>query len=77
MGENVDGLSVRDAAEKCLTAIATLSADIGIPTGLSAMNVKEEDFALMAGNAKLDICQFTNPRTATLEQVIQIYKNAM
>lgn len=31
----------------------------------------------MAGNAKLDACQFTNPRTATLEQVIQIYKNAM
>ena len=77
MGENVDGLSAREAAEKCLTAIATLSTDVGIPTGLAALDVKEEDFALMAGNAKLDACQFTNPRTATLEQVIQIYKNAM
>jgi len=77
MGENIDGLSARDAAEVCLTAISTLASDVGIPDGLAALNVKESDFALMAGNAKKDACQFTNPRTATLEQVIQIYKNAM
>ena len=77
MGENIEGLSARDAAELCLEAISKLSADVGIPSGLAVLNVKEEDFALMAGNAKLDICQFTNPRTATLEEVIQIYKNAM
>jgi len=77
MGENVEGLSARDAAEVCLAAISKLSADVGIPSGLSALKVKEADFALMAGNAKKDVCQFTNPRTATLEEVIQIYKDAM
>jgi len=77
MGENIEGLSARDAAEVCLEAISTLSADVGIPSGLTALNVKLEDLELMAGNAKKDACQFTNPRTATLEQVIQIYKNAM
>jgi len=77
MGENVEGLSDRDAAEVCLEAISQLSRDVGIPTGLSELNVKEEDLALMAGNAKKDACQFTNPRTATLEQVIQIFKDAM
>ena len=77
MGENIEGLSARDAAEVCLDAISRLSSDVGIPSGLSALNVKEEDFALMAGNAKKDACQFTNPRTATLEQVIQIFKDAM
>jgi alcohol dehydrogenase len=77
MGENIAGLSARDAAEVCLDAISQLSADVGIPSGLTALNVKEEDLALMAGNAKKDACQFTNPRTATLEQVIQIYKDAM
>ncbi|GAB6156057.1 hypothetical protein JCM17380_48090 [Desulfosporosinus burensis] len=55
MGENVDGLSDRDAAEKCFSAISTLSQDVGIPTGLAALNVKEEDFALMAENAKLEL----------------------
>lgn len=77
MGENIAGLSARDAAEKCLNAISTLSQDVGIPAGLSALKVKEEDFELMASNAKVDACQATNPRKATLEQVIEIYKNAM
>ena len=77
MGENVDGLSARDAADVAIEAIAKLSADVGIPSGLAALNVKEEDFELMAGNAKKDACQFTNPRTATLEQVIQMYRDAM
>jgi alcohol dehydrogenase len=31
----------------------------------------------MAENAKKDACQFTNPRKATLEQVIGIFKAAM
>jgi alcohol dehydrogenase len=31
----------------------------------------------MAENAKKDACQFTNPRTASLEQVIEIFKAAM
>ena len=34
MGENVDGLSVRDAAEKALLAIEKLSNDVGISRGL-------------------------------------------
>jgi len=35
MGENIDGLSARDAAEVCLTAISTLASDVGIPDGLA------------------------------------------
>jgi alcohol dehydrogenase len=77
MGENVDGLSVFDAAQKAIDSIKKLSSSIGIPSGLKELNVKEEDFEIMAKNAKVDACQFTNPRTATLEQVIQIFKNAM
>jgi alcohol dehydrogenase len=41
MGENVDGLSQREAAEKALTAISTLSKDVKIPSGLREVNVKE------------------------------------
>ena len=77
MGENISGLSVNDAAAKAIAAIRRLSASIGIPTGLKALNVKEEDLKVMAENAKKDACQFTNPRTATLEQVIDIFKAAM
>lgn len=77
MGENVEGLSRRAAAEKALEAIQVLSADIGIPTGLAELGVKEEDLKIMAENAKKDACQLTNPRKMTLEDVIQVYKNAM
>lgn len=77
MGENVDGLSVPKAAQKAIDSIKKLSASIGIPSGLAELGVKEEDFEVMAKNAKVDACQFTNPRTATLEQVIEIFRNAL
>lgn len=77
MGENISGLSVYEAAEKAIVAIRRLSAAIGIPTGLKALNVKEEDLKVMAENAKKDACQFTNPRKASLEQVVEIFKAAM
>jgi len=77
LGENITGLSVTEAADKAIAAIRKLSASIGIPTGLKDLNVKEADLKIMAENAKKDACQFTNPRKATLEQVINIFKSAM
>ncbi len=77
MGENVQGLSARDAADKAISAIKKLSADISIPSGLAQLNANEKDFEVMAGNAMKDICSLFNPRTATLDDVIGIYKSAM
>ncbi|MBP1917591.1 iron-containing alcohol dehydrogenase [Youngiibacter multivorans] len=77
MGECVDGLSVNDAGQVAIEAIKTLSKAVGIPDGLSKLNVKEVDFEVMAKNAKLDACQLTNPRLATLEQVIELFRKAM
>ena len=77
MGENVDGLSTVEAAHKAISAIKALSKSVGIPSGLSELGVKEEDFEVMATNAKLDACQLTNPRLATLEQVIEMFRLAM
>jgi alcohol dehydrogenase len=77
MGEKIDGLSVRAAAEKALEAIQTLSTDIGIPAGLGELGVKEQDLKTMAENAQKDACGLTNPRCPNLDDVIQIYKNAI
>ncbi|SDC78648.1 MULTISPECIES: iron-containing alcohol dehydrogenase [unclassified Candidatus Frackibacter] len=79
MGENIDGLSVREAADKALDAIVTLSEDIGIPQSLSDLEgteVKKEDFEVLAENAMKDACSLTNPRTATKEEVIGIFDAA-
>ena len=77
MGENVVGLSTRAAADMALSAIKTLSDDVGIPTGLAELGVKQEDLKIMAENAKKDACGLTNPRTCTLDDVIEIYKQAL
>jgi alcohol dehydrogenase len=77
MGENVDGMSTRAAAEKALEAIRTLSADVGIPSGLTELGVKEKDLKIMAENAQKDACGLTNPRRPTLDDVINIYKAAL
>jgi alcohol dehydrogenase len=77
MGVPTEGMSVTEAAAAGIQAIRELSASIGIPAGLKDLNVKEEDFKVMAENAKKDACQLTNPRTATLDQVIAIFKAAM
>jgi len=76
MGEKVDGLSQRAAAEKAIEAIKTLAKDIGIPSGLSALGVKEKDLKVMAENAQKDACGLTNPRCPSLEDVINIFKAA-
>lgn len=77
LGENISGLSVRDAAEKGIDAIVQLSKDVGIPSGLTAIGAKEEDFEIMAKNAMVDVCSATNPRQAKLEDVIQLFRDAM
>jgi alcohol dehydrogenase len=77
MGENIAGLSARAAADVALAAIEKLSADIGIPSGLTELGVKEEDLKVMAENAMKDACMLTNPRTATLDEVIGIFKKAL
>jgi len=77
LGENIDGLSVRDAADVALEAIRTLSADVGIPADLTQLGVKTEDLKIMAENAMKDACGITNPRTPTLDEVIDIYKAAL
>lgn len=77
LGEDITGLSTVDAAEVGIAAIRKLSRDIGIPAGLTELGVKETDLRIMAENAMKDACMLTNPRTATLDCVIGIFKAAM
>ncbi len=77
MGENIESISTRDAAEVAIESISILSQDVGIPSGLEELGVKPEDFDTMAKNAMKDACGATNPRIPKLNDVIAIYKNAM
>lgn len=77
LGENTSGLSTTAAAEKAIDAIRRLARDVGIPQNLTALGVLEKDLEAMAVNARKDACQATNPRTATQEQVVDIFKAAL
>lgn len=83
MGEKVDNLSPRDAADRALVAIRQLSSDIGIPEGLIELgkrygkDVKAEDIDTMTVNAQKDACGLTNPRCPTDDDVKAIYKAAL
>jgi alcohol dehydrogenase len=77
MGVDTTGMPVTEAAKAGIDAIRELSVSIGIPAGLKELDVKEEDLKTMAENAQKDACMLTNPRKATLDQVIDIYKTAM
>ncbi len=77
MGENIEGLSVIEAADLAMESIKRLSEDVGIPSGLKELGVKEEDLPTLADNALKDACGLTNPRIATKEDIIMIYKAAM
>ena len=76
MGEQIDGLSTGDAAAKAIQAIRTISRQVGTPANLKMLDVKPEDFGVMAENAMKDVCCLTNPRKATKEQIIEIYRRA-
>jgi len=77
MGENVDGLDDDAAAERCLAAIRKLSADIGIPSGLTQLGVQAKDFPTLTANALKDACGATNPVQASPEDITAIFAAAM
>jgi 1,3-propanediol dehydrogenase len=76
MGENIEGLSVIEAAEKAIAAMFRLSQDVGIPASLKEMGVKEEDFEKMAFMALKDGNAFSNPRKGNEMDIVEIFKAA-
>lgn len=76
MGTRCEGATPLEAAEAAIEGIAGLSRAVGIPAGLEALGVKTADFPRLAEHAQQDACMLTNPRKATLEQVVAIYRAA-
>lgn len=76
MGENIEGISKRDAAFKAIEAIKNLSKDVNIPSNLQALGVKSSDFELMARLALEDGNAGSNPIQGTEKDIIGIFKAA-
>lgn len=76
MGVDVAGMSDADGAQAALAAIRKLSADIGIPTGLAQLGLKDDDIPVLAANALKDACGLTNPRRADQMDIEAIFRAA-
>mgnify|MGYP000008673836 FL=1 len=78
LGEDIEGLSVVEAAYKSINAVKRLEKDIGIPNGLEALGVKEEDIPRLAKDTlKIQRLLATSPRPVTEEDLVKIFKAAM
>ncbi len=77
MGVNTYNLSVEDAANAGINAIEALSQRIGTAQKLSDLGVEQHRLAFMANNALKDACSLTNPRQATTEEIVNLYRKVM
>lgn len=77
MGVNIHGMNEDQASHKAIEAIRALSARVGIPSGFSQLGVKSSDIEGWLDKALTDPCAPCNPRTATREEVRELYLEAL
>ncbi|MEL3918828.1 L-threonine dehydrogenase [Aeromonas enteropelogenes] len=77
MGVDVSAMSDEQGAAAAIEAIKALARDVKIPAGLEQLGVKVDDFDTLASNALKDACGFTNPKQASHEEIVAIFRAAM
>jgi alcohol dehydrogenase class IV len=78
LGEDVSGLDEAQAAERAVRAVERLRADIGIPSRLRDLGVKEEQLRSLAEKAfGIKRILRVNPRTVTVEEIEGIFRDAL
>lgn len=76
MGENVDGLSEVEAAEKAINAIRLMCRDLGIPDKLRNIGATEDMLSEMAKLSFSAGYNKWNPRYTTCEDFLDLFKAA-
>lgn len=66
-----------ELARKTADIITALSRDVGIPRGLAEVGVDRNGIEMLANDAIQEKYMVPNPRQATVQDIIEIYNNAM
>lgn len=74
--EGTESMSQEEYRKAAVDAVRQLSIDVGIPQDLKEI-VKEEDIPFLAQSAFDDACKPGNPRDASLEDIVELYKALM
>ncbi|MET3505729.1 iron-containing alcohol dehydrogenase [Halalkalibacter oceani] len=77
MGENITNSPTHEAAQISVEAVKKLIRDVGIPTKLSEVGVKEEHIQEMTDQAKVHGLLNFNPRRVTEKDIKAIYLEAL
>ena len=73
--KGVDEMSQEEYRDAAINAVKQLSKDVGIPE--KNEKIREEDLDQLAEDALNDACYPGNPREATKEQVIAMFRELM
>jgi alcohol dehydrogenase len=82
MGEDVFGLSAKEAAQQAVTATFDLLEDIDLPTDLKHYDIPKKDiralseYVLQRAEEMYSMSQY-NPRKATLENLTEFFERAI
>ena len=74
--EGTENMTQEEYRKAAVDAVQQLSIDVGIPKDLKEI-VKEEDVTFHAEPAVADACAPGNPKDASLEDIIGLYKSLM
>ncbi len=72
----MDDLTDEEAVEEVVDAVAELSRRLGIPQNLRDIGIPEEMLSALAEQAINDACTPGNPRDVTVEDILNLYKEA-
>lgn len=74
-GEDIEGLSPMEAAEKAVSAVKRLVKDLEIPS-LNSYDIDPESFPRLAEDAVKEAATKDNPRHTSVEDAIHLYQKA-
>lgn len=72
-----ESMSIDEARKAAVRAVSELSKDVGIPSSLSEVGVKEQDLEALAKDALADVCTGGNPRATNAEEILSLYKKLL
>lgn len=77
LGVDTAGMDEETTSHAAIEALRQLAARVGIPAGFRQLGIEEKDIEGWLDKALADPCAPANPRTATREQVRELYLQAL
>jgi lactaldehyde reductase len=73
--KDTESMSIGEARQAAIQAVAKLGQDVGIPTRLRDVGVREKDISALAKSAFADVCTGGNPRDTNVDDIASLYRS--